>query len=81
MSNGLQHLRLRLRDHCGWRTIPSWGVVAGVDKAIPAAVERWDYQRAGARRVVEVRGASHVVMISHPDVVERLMEEAATATR
>ncbi|GAA3367402.1 hypothetical protein GCM10020367_67330 [Streptomyces sannanensis] len=56
-------------------------MVAGVDKAIPAAVERWDYQRAGARRVVEVRGASHVVMIGHPDVVELLMEEAAAATR
>ncbi|MYS85360.1 alpha/beta fold hydrolase [Embleya scabrispora] len=64
-----------------WRTIPSYGVVAGADKAIPAAVERWEYQRAGARRVVEVRDASHVVMISHPDVVERLIEQAATDTR
>ncbi|WTW99085.1 alpha/beta hydrolase [Streptomycetaceae bacterium NBC_01309] len=64
-----------------WRTIPSYGVVAGADKAIPAAVERWEYERAGARRVVEVRGASHVVMISHPEVVERLIEEAANANR
>ncbi|MFJ7073539.1 alpha/beta fold hydrolase [Streptomyces sp. NPDC098781] len=64
-----------------WRTIPSYGVVAGADKAIPAAVERWEYRRAGARRVVEVPGASHVVMISHPDVVERLVEETATASR
>ncbi|MED7824940.1 alpha/beta fold hydrolase [Streptomyces chiangmaiensis] len=64
-----------------WRTIPSYGVVATADKAIPAAVERWEYQRAGARRVFEVRGASHVVMISHPDVVERLIEQAAADTR
>ncbi|WP_439673997.1 alpha/beta fold hydrolase [Embleya sp. MST-111070] len=64
-----------------WRTIPSYGVVAGADKAIPPAVERWEYQRANARRVVEVPGASHVVMISHPDTVERLIEQAATDTR
>lgn len=64
-----------------WRTIPSYGVVAGADKAIPPAVERWEYQRAGAKRVVEVKGASHVVMISHPDVVERLIEQAARENR
>ncbi|WP_329831724.1 hypothetical protein [Streptomyces sp. BE133] len=44
-------------------------------------MERFEYQRAGAKKVVEVKGASHVVMISHPDVVERLIEEAAAATR
>ncbi|MGW9209742.1 alpha/beta fold hydrolase [Embleya sp. NPDC055664] len=64
-----------------WRTIPSYGVVAGADKAIPPALERFEYQRAGAKRVVEVRGASHVVMISNPDVVERLIEQAADDTR
>ncbi|MYW03545.1 alpha/beta hydrolase [Streptomyces sp. SID3343] len=64
-----------------WRTIPSYGVVATADKAIPAAVERWEYQRAGARRVVEVKGASHVVMISNPGVVERLIEQAARENR
>ncbi|WP_331772813.1 alpha/beta hydrolase (plasmid) [Embleya sp. NBC_00888] len=64
-----------------WRTIPSYGVVAGADKAIPAAVERWEYQRAGARKVVEVKGASHVVMISHPDTVARLIDHAADDTR
>lgn len=64
-----------------WRDIPSYGVVAGRDKAIPAAVERWEYQRAGAKRVVEVPSASHVVMISNPDVVERLIEQAARENR
>ncbi|MGW1723435.1 alpha/beta fold hydrolase [Streptomyces sp. NPDC002306] len=62
-----------------WHTIPSWGVVAGADKSIPPALERFEYQRAHAR-VVEVPGASHVVMISHPGVVTKTIEEAAAAT-
>jgi pimeloyl-ACP methyl ester carboxylesterase len=64
-----------------WRTIPSYGVVAGKDKAIPASVERFEYQRAGAKKVVEVKDASHVVMISNPGVVERLIEQAAEDNR
>ena len=34
-------------------------------------------ERAGARKVVEVKGASHVVMVSHPDKVAALVVEAA----
>ena len=60
-----------------WHTIPSWGLVAGEDKAIPPAAERFFYQRAGARQVIEVPGASHVAMISHPDITARLIESAA----
>ncbi|MGW6195160.1 alpha/beta fold hydrolase [Kribbella sp. NPDC055110] len=63
-----------------WRTIPSWGLVAGQDKAIPAETERWMYNRANARRVVEVPTSSHVVMISHPGIVAGLIKEAARAT-
>ncbi|MFJ3903953.1 hypothetical protein [Streptomyces sp. NPDC090025] len=62
-----------------WRTSPSYGVVAG--KAIPPAIERWEYRRAGAENVVEVKGASHIVMISNPKVVERLIEQAAEENR
>ncbi|GAA1846906.1 alpha/beta fold hydrolase [Asanoa iriomotensis] len=63
-----------------WRTIPSWGLVAGRDKAIPPACERFMYGRAKARKVVEVPTASHVVMISHPRTVADLIEDAAKAT-
>ncbi|MFE2267747.1 alpha/beta fold hydrolase [Streptomyces lavendulae] len=63
-----------------WRTIPSWGLVAGEDKAIPPALERFFYRRAGARAVVEVPGASHVPMISHPGIAARLIQDAAEAT-
>jgi pimeloyl-ACP methyl ester carboxylesterase len=34
-------------------------------------------QRAKSRKTVEVAGASHVVMISHPAQVAGLIEEAA----
>jgi pimeloyl-ACP methyl ester carboxylesterase len=64
-----------------WKTIPSWGLVAGRDRTIPPALERWMYQRANARKVVEVRGSSHVAMISNPSVVADLIEDAAKATR
>jgi pimeloyl-ACP methyl ester carboxylesterase len=64
-----------------WKTIPSWGLVAGKDKTIPPGLERWMYQRANARKVVEVRGSSHVAMISNPSVVADLIQDAAKATR
>jgi pimeloyl-ACP methyl ester carboxylesterase len=63
----------------GWRTIPSWGIVAGADKSIPPALERWEYERMNAH-VTEVPGASHVVMISHPDTVADVIEQAVRAT-
>ncbi|MFE4413123.1 alpha/beta fold hydrolase [Streptomyces sp. NPDC093064] len=64
-----------------WRTIPSWGLVAGQDKAIPPAAERWMYSRANFRKVVEVPTSSHVAMISHPKATAKLIEDAARATR
>ncbi|MFE7216133.1 alpha/beta fold hydrolase [Streptomyces sp. NPDC001698] len=64
-----------------WRTIPSWGLVAGQDKAIPPAAERWMYSRANFRKVVQVPTSSHVAMISHPKATAKLIEDAARATR
>ena len=63
-----------------WKTIPSWGLVAGRDKAIPPAAERWMYSRANFRKVVEVPTSSHVAMLSHPRTVADLIEDAAKAT-
>ncbi|MGW4139737.1 alpha/beta hydrolase [Streptomyces mirabilis] len=63
-----------------WKTIPTWGLVAGRDKAIPPACERWMYSRANARKIVEVPCSSHVVMISHPKTVADLIVDAAKAT-
>jgi pimeloyl-ACP methyl ester carboxylesterase len=64
-----------------WRTIPSWGLVAGRDKTIPPELQRFMYGRANARKVVEVSTSSHVAMISHPTITADLIEDAAKATR
>ena len=63
-----------------WHTIPVWGLVAGQDKAIPPAAERWMYSRANARKVIEVPTSSHCVMLSHPQIVAALIDQAAKAT-
>ncbi|MET7996663.1 alpha/beta hydrolase [Amycolatopsis sp. NPDC005232] len=48
----------------GWRTIPSWYLVAADDVTIPPEAERFMAKRAGAQ-TVEV-ASSHVAMISKP---------------
>jgi pimeloyl-ACP methyl ester carboxylesterase len=63
-----------------WKTIPSWGLVAGRDKAIPPAAERWMYSRANFRKVVEVPTSSHCAMLSHPRTVADLIQDGAKAT-
>ncbi len=67
-----------LTQGAAWHTIPSWGLIATDDKAIPPALQRFEYERAHAR-TVEV-AASHVAMISHPDVVADLITTADNAT-
>jgi pimeloyl-ACP methyl ester carboxylesterase len=61
-----------------WRTIPSWNLVTLDDLAVPAASQRFMGERAGSRNV-EV-AASHAVTVSQPEVVARLIDEAARAT-
>lgn len=63
-----------------WRTVPSWYVVATADRVIPPAAQRFMAERAQSK-VVEAKGASHVVMMSRPDCVVRHIEAAYRATR
>ena len=58
-----------------WAEVPSWYMVATQDRIIPPEAERAMAARAGAR-VVEV-DSSHVVMMSHPRAVTKLIQEAA----
>lgn len=58
-----------------WKTKPSYGIVATEDKAINPDIERNMYKRAGAK-VTEIKG-SHVIFISHPDAVAKVIIEAA----
>ena len=62
-----------------WKTIPSWFVFGTADKNIPLAALTFMAQRAGAKKTVEIKGASHVVMVSHPDSVAKLIAVAAEA--
>ncbi|UGQ46726.1 alpha/beta fold hydrolase [Massilia endophytica] len=60
-----------------WKQLPSYFVYGSADRNIPLEALRFMARRAAAKDVVEVKGASHVVMVSHPDAVTKLIEEAA----
>lgn len=62
-----------------WRNVPSWFVWGALDRNIPAALHAFMAKRAKAREAIEIPGASHVVMISHPHDVAALIERAAEA--
>jgi pimeloyl-ACP methyl ester carboxylesterase len=60
-----------------WRQLPSYFVYGTADHNIPLQALRFMAERAQAKDIVEVKGASHVVMVSHPEAVAKLIEEAA----
>jgi pimeloyl-ACP methyl ester carboxylesterase len=62
-----------------WRRLPSWFVWGQLDRNIPANLHAYLAKRAKAREAVEIPGGSHVVMLSHPDVVTGIIERAARA--
>jgi pimeloyl-ACP methyl ester carboxylesterase len=61
-----------------WRELPSWFVIGEQDLVIPPAVQRYMANRAGARRVVEIPGASHAVTVSQPRAVADLVLDAVS---
>jgi len=65
-------------DSPAWKTIPSWYLVSRQDRALNPDLERFYAKRMGA--TTSEINASHVAFISHPKVVARLIEQAATAT-
>jgi pimeloyl-ACP methyl ester carboxylesterase len=62
-----------------WKTIPSWFIFGELDKNIPLEANRFMAERAGAKAAVEVKGASHVLMVSNLDAVAKLIMDAASA--
>lgn len=60
-----------------WKTIPSWFIYGQLDKNIPPKAHAFMAERANAIETIGVEGASHVVMVSHPDEVADLIERAA----
>jgi pimeloyl-ACP methyl ester carboxylesterase len=64
-------------DHPLWKDLPSWFLIGDEDHVIPAALQRFEAERAGARRVIELGGASHASSVSQPGAVADLILEAA----
>ena len=63
-----------------WKPLPSWFIFGSLDNNIPRASLEFMAKRAGGKKVIEIAGASHVVMLSHPEPVLKLIEEAAAAS-
>ena len=60
-----------------WQDRPSSFLIGEQDRAIPAAAQRFMAERAGARRVLEIPGASHAAAVSHPGEVAEVILAAA----
>lgn len=62
-----------------WKTIPSWFVIGGQDRNIPAELQRFGAKRAGSRGIREIQGGSHAAAVSNPDEVAASILEAVEA--
>ena len=59
-----------------WRELPSWFLIGEGDRIIPAELQRFMADRAGAVRALEISGASHAAAVSHPQATTELILEA-----
>jgi len=62
-----------------WRATPSWAVFGTADHPVAPELQRFAYDRAGST-VTEVEGASHLLMMSQPDIVAGVIREAVLAS-
>lgn len=62
-----------------WRAIPSWYLITAQDRTLAPELQRFFAKRANSH--IEEISSSHAVMVSHPDTVTRLIEEADRMTR
>jgi pimeloyl-ACP methyl ester carboxylesterase len=58
-----------------WKTKPAWGIVSSADHTINPDVERFGYERAGLRKVIEL-DAPHLVMQTHATEVAQFISAA-----
>jgi pimeloyl-ACP methyl ester carboxylesterase len=61
-----------------WRAKPSWAVFGTGDRPVAPELHRFSYDRAGSK-VTEVDGASHLIMLSQPEIVASVIREAVIA--
>ena len=62
--------------HAAWRDKPTYACVATEDKSIAPEIQRAMYKRSNTK-VTDVKG-SHVIFMSQPDAVAKVIVEAAT---
>ena len=62
-------------SEAAWHNKPSFAILTTKDHVISPELQRWMYQRSGAK-VTEVP-ASHAVFVSQPEAVARVIEAAA----
>ena len=60
-----------------WKELPSCFLIGEDDHVIPAALQHYMAERAGASHTIEIPGASHAALVSQPDTVAELILEAA----
>jgi pimeloyl-ACP methyl ester carboxylesterase len=60
-----------------WKELPSWFLIGKGDRIIPPALQLFMAERAGARRTIEIAGASHGAAVSQRSAVAELILEAA----
>jgi pimeloyl-ACP methyl ester carboxylesterase len=60
-----------------WKEVPSRFVFGELDRNIPAAAQRYMAERAGAKRILEIPGASHALSVAHPRATAELILEAS----
>jgi pimeloyl-ACP methyl ester carboxylesterase len=60
-----------------WKELPSWFLFGEQDRNIPAATQHFMAERAGARRTIEISGASHAIAVSQPDATAHVILDAA----
>ena len=64
-----------------WKAVPSWHIYGDADKNIPPAAMKFMAERAGAKEIVVLKGASHVPMVSQPKAVAAIIKRAASRER
>ena len=62
-----------------WKSIPSWAVLSDRDLVIPPAEQQFMYERA--KSTITRVEAGHTALISHPEIVVKVIEEAAAAVQ
>lgn len=65
-------------EHAAWETIPSWYFISSGDQIITPTSEKAMAQRAHSQ-VTIFDGGSHLTLISHPDAVTAVIDQAIAA--